>query len=139
MKAILILLVLVLLGYASIQAGTVFRNKGTMAGRVEHWLDFVDENSFDTVKQGLVADAKKYDLTLDPAQIDITYTDVDRAVGPQKFVEKLATFKNKQVVIHIRYNDSVLGFQWPQDITKSKIKQIEVRQKVRPEYDELLQ
>lgn len=138
MKAIVVILALVIVGYLSIQLGTVYRNKDILSGRVEYLLDFVDEHSVDEVKTRLVAEAKKLGVALDPAEIHISYTDVDRAVGPQTFVSKLADFKNKQVLIHVRYVDRIAGIKWPQEITHAKIKQLEVRQKARPEYEELL-
>ena len=138
MKALIIVVALLVVGYLSLQCGTIWRNKDSLSHRIEYWLEFVDENSFDQVKAGIVADAKKFDLTVDPANIHITYTDVDRAVGPEKFVSKLADFKNKQVVIHVIYVDRLVGLKWSEDITHGKIKVIEVREKVRPEVEELL-
>ena len=139
MKVLTILIALLVVGYFSIQVGTIYRNKDSLSHRIEYWLDFVDENSFDQVKQGIVADGKKFDLTIDPDDIHITYTDVDRAVGPaEKLTSKLADFKNKQVVIHVIYVDRLVGLKWSQDITHGKLKVIQVRQKVRPELEELL-
>ena len=138
MKVITILIALLVVGYFSIQLGTIYRNKDSLSHRIEHWLDFVDENSFDDVKQGIVGDAKKLGLTVEPDNIHITYTDVDRAVGPEKFVSKLADFKNKSVVIHVIYFDRIIGLKWSEDITHGKIIVIQVREKVRPEVEELL-
>ena len=138
MKVIAVLVALLVVGFVSVKLGSIYKRKGDLQKRVEFNLDLVDENSFDQVRQNLVADAKKLNIELDPATINIVYTDVNRAVGTQKYVDKLADFKNKQVAISLKYTERLLGFKLAQEITGSKIKQIQIRQKVRPEYDELL-
>ncbi len=75
---------------------------------------------------------------LDPAQIHIVYEDTDRATGPQRFLTKLAEFENKKIDIKISYIDTVLGIKLRQEIARTKIKQIRVRQKTPPQYEELL-
>jgi hypothetical protein len=138
MKAIIVLIVVLVVGYAGFEFSTIYRNKSAIGDRVSHYLDFVDDASIDQVKSDLVKDAAELEVDLDPAAIRIVYQDTDRPTGPQKFVAKLATFENKQVAIHLTYVESVLGFKLRQEITRTKIKQVKVHQKVRPEYEELL-
>lgn len=138
MKTIILLLLLALVGWTSVKLGTLYSNKHQLSDRVVYYLDFVDEDSFDSVRQGLIRDAQQWDIELRPDEIQIVYRDIDRPVGPQKFVSKLADFQNKQVAISVRYTARFLGFKRPQEITHSKIRQLAVHQKVRPEYEELL-
>lgn len=138
MKAVVVLLLLALLGWTSVRLGTLYRSDRQLADRVSYWLDFVDEQSVDSVRAGLVKDAGAWQIDLRPQDIKILYQDVDRAVGPQKLLGNLAAFQNKQVGISLRYEARFLGFRYPREITRSTIRQVAIRQRVRPEYEELL-
>ncbi len=138
MKIIIVLAVVLAVGYTISEYTTVYQNKAALGERVTQYLDSVDERSLDQVKTNLVQDAAKLDVVLDPAQIHIVYEDTDRATGPQRFLTKLAEFENKKIDIKISYIDTVLGIKLRQEIARTKIKQIRVRQKTPPQYEELL-
>ncbi len=138
MKTVIVLVLVLVVGYTGVEISSIYRNRSAIGERMLHYLDLVDDSSKDQVKNDLVRDAAELGVTLDPTRIRIIYQDTEQAAGPQKLVARLATFENKQVAIHVSYPASVLGFKWRQEITRNKIKQVRVRQKVRPEYEELL-
>jgi hypothetical protein len=122
------LLVLLVVGYLGLQLGSVYRTKRDLEERVEHFLEFIDDPVATTVRQSLVRDAKELGIELVPENIHIVCRDTEELTLPQRLVgARLAQFTNKQVGISIQYTARILGFPLPQEITRGKIKQIEVR------------
>jgi hypothetical protein len=66
MKGMIALVVVFLIGYAGLTAMKQFKTNGDFAERVDHELNFVDENSMDSVKKDLVTDAGKMGIDLKP-------------------------------------------------------------------------
>ena len=121
-------LVVVMVGYLGMQFGSVYRAKHDLEERVEHYLDFVDSPDAPAVKRDLALDAAKLGVELTPADIHLVYQDTEELNVPQHFVgTRFAKFKNKQVAISLRYVARIMGFPLSQEITRAKIKQIEVR------------
>jgi hypothetical protein len=110
----------------TVQVSKMYKAKGDLAGRAEHYLDFVDENSMDSVKNELAADAKKYEINLSPGRIIIVYRDTDQLTVAQKIVgNRLGTqFHNKYVAITASYDWPVLGWPVRQTLTASHIRQV---------------
>jgi hypothetical protein len=123
-NAIIVLIVLVI-GYIGVQAVTMIRNNIELSERVEYRLDFVDEQSVEQVKRDIVEDARQRGIEILTSDITILYEDTQQLTVPQKMVtEKVATFQNKRIVIAVKYKPKVAGFIVPQEIVRSKIKQV---------------
>ncbi len=138
MKVFLLLLIVFLLGFAGVEWTQQWQNKSALGERVTDYLDVVDESSIDQVKQDLIHDARQWGIDLTPEEIQITYRDTERLVASQKLVGRLAEFQNKEISIDIRYESRVLGLGVAQEVSRSKIRPVATRQRVRPEYEELL-
>lgn len=138
MKVFLLLLIVFLLGFAGVEWTQQWQNKSALGERLTDYLDVVDESSIDQVKQDLIHDARQWGIDLTPEEIQITYRDTERLVASQKLVGRLAEFQNKEISIDIRYELRVLGLGVAQEVSRSKIRPVATRQRVRPEYEELL-
>ena len=141
MRGAIIVIVLVVIGYGFVQGLNVYKAKSDFSGRVEHQLDFVDYNSMDTVKRDLVQEAQTLGIELAPDNIHITYEDTEQRTVAQHIVgRKLGTqFTNKHVTISVHYTAHILGIAFGEDITSSKIRQVETpRMPVSPEERQLL-
>jgi hypothetical protein len=137
---IIVLIALVVVATGAAQYGKFLRAKTDIATRVEYNLDFVDENSFDAVRADLIKTAAKSGVELTAADIHIAYEDTDKQLFTQRAVGRVADFQNKQVGIVVRYRWRIFGFDFPQEITRAKIKQIQVQRKALPqEYQDLLE
>jgi hypothetical protein len=141
MKSVIIVIVVLGLGFGFVQGLNVFKAKTDFAERVEHQLNFVNNDTMDTVKHDLVQDAQKYGIQLTPGDIRITYEDTEQhSVAQQLVGRKLGTqFANKRISINVHYSARILGIPFGQDITRSGIKQVEApRMPMRPEERQLL-
>jgi hypothetical protein len=141
MKAVIIVIVLLVIGYGFVQGLNVYKAKGDFAGRVERELNFVDGNSMDAAKQELVQEAQKFGIALVPENIRITYEDTEQHTVAQQLVGKRlgAQFTNKRITINVRYTARILGIPVGEDITASTIKQVEApRMPTTPEQRQLL-
>jgi len=141
MKVMIALVVVVLIGYAGLTGMKQFKTNGDFAERVNHELNFVDENSMDSVKQDLVNDAKKLGIDLNPADIYIKYEDTQQRTEAQHLVGNRldVTFVNKLVTITVDYVQPLLGIPFHKEITQSHIRQIQApRKEPSPEMKQLL-
>ena len=141
MKGMIALVVVLLIGYAGLTWMKQFKTNGDFAERVDHELNFVDENSMGTVKQDLVNEAKKLGIDLKPADIYIKYEDTEQRTEAQHLVgNKLdVTFVNKLVTITVDYVQPILGIPFHKEITQSHIRQIQApRKEPSPEMKQLL-
>jgi hypothetical protein len=141
MKGIIILIVVLLIGYAGLTSMEQFKTNGDFAERVNHELNFVDENSMDSVKQDLITDAKKLGIDLKPEDIHIKYEDTQQLTEAQHLVgNKLdVTFVNKLVTITVDYVQPILGIPFHKEITDSHIRQVQApRKEPSPEMKQLL-
>jgi len=127
MRAVIILILVAVVGLGFVQTVNVFKAKSDLATRLERQLEFVDNNSMDSVKQTLVQEAQKLGITLSPANITITFEDTDRLTVAQKLVGKKvgARFTNKRATISLGYTSRILGLPFNQTITNSHIRQVE--------------
>jgi preprotein translocase subunit SecF len=141
MKSVIIVIVLLVIGYGFVQGVNLYKAKADFTGRVENELNFVDNSPIDTVKQDLVQEAQKYGIQLAPQNIRVAFEDTEQRTVAQKLVaNKLGTqYINKRITIRINYTARLLGIPFDQDITSSKIKQVEApRMPMRPEERQLL-
>jgi hypothetical protein len=141
MKSVIIVIVVLAIGYGFVQGLNAYKAKDDFAARVEHQLDFVNNDTMDSVKRDLVQEAQKYGIALTPDNIRITYEDTEqRSVAQQLVGKKLGTeFTNKRISINVHYSARILGIPFGQDITRSGIKQVEApRMPMRPEERQLL-
>jgi len=141
MKGMIILVVVLLIGYAGLTSMKQFKTNGDFAERVNHELNFVDENSMDSVKQDLINDAKKMDIDLKPEDIHIKYEDTEQRTEAQHLVgNKLdVTFVNKFVSITVDYVQPILGIPFHKEITDSHVRQVQApRKDPSPEMKQLL-
>jgi len=141
MKSAIGLLILLLIGYAGITGMKQFKANTDFADRVEHQLNFVDENSMDSVKQDLIADAKKLGIDITPNDIDIKYEDTEQHTVAQNLVGKKLDMQyvNKRVTISVDYVQRILLIPFHKNITQAHIRQIQApRQKPSPEMQQLL-
>jgi len=136
---IIVAAIIVVVGYVTTQWANNFNAKNALAARVTEQLNFVDENSQPAVKQKLVDEARKVGIELDPANIQIAYEDTDQQTMAQHFTAKVATFVNKRVTIRLSYTARLAGIPLHQEITDSHIRQIQPRERERPEMQQLLE
>ena len=129
MRSGIVLVVLVVVaGYAAIRASTMIKARMDLADRVESKLDSVDETTIPAVKQELVHDAQKFGVALTPANIAIVCEETTIESIAQRLVGKTGIqFKNKRINIRVRYQFSLLGIPFEQDINRSKIRQVAVQ------------
>jgi hypothetical protein len=128
MKAVFWLSMLVLSGYVGVKAAMLYNAKTDFASRVEYRLDFVDEASIDSVKQDLVHEAQNFGIQLVPENIQVLYEDTERRTVAQQIEgNRIAgtQFTNKQITIHVHYAIRILGIPIGQEITRTKIKQVQ--------------
>jgi len=141
-KGFLILAVVLLVGYGGIKGLEVFKANSDFAERVEHQLDFVDENSMNTVRQDLVADAKKLNIDITTNDVHILYEDTEQQTVAQGFVARKVgvDYLNKRIAIDVPYVQHILGIPFHEDVTQTKIKQVEApRKQISPEMQQLLE
>ena len=126
MRGFIIVVILVVLGYAGTQTLTAFKVKGDLTTKVQHYLDLVDAKSIESVKRDLTKDAKELGVTLAPENIVIGYEDTDVQSLAQKMVGgKLgAQFQNKKVTIVVRYTARIALVSVGQQITEMKYVQV---------------
>jgi hypothetical protein len=126
MKALIVVVIVVLLITGVVQASKMWKATSDLQARAEHYLDFVDEKSFDSVKQGLSADAAKLGIDLPVSNIDIEYKDTEQRTLAQKMVGgKLgAQFTNKFVHIGAHYTAHILLIPVTQTVSASHIRQV---------------
>ncbi len=130
MKNVLAVVVTMLLvAYLVARITTVYKARTDLTDRVEYRLDFVDETSLDSIKQDLIHDAKNCGIDLAPGDIHIVYENSGQLTVPQQIVGNRLQmrFTNKQVGISVHYTANILGIRFAQDITQTKIKQVEQR------------
>lgn len=141
MKGVIVAaVVLVVVGYFASQISQMVRAKMELTERVTQQLEFVEEHNHEAVRDILVKEAAKWGVELNPDRITILYQDTGQPTTPQRFLGRIAEFQNKKVAISLRYYWRILGFGIAQEITRAKVKQVEVRQKAPPpEYRELLE
>jgi len=133
------IVVLVLVGYAMAQVAGIVQVRSALGQRAEHYLDFVDEKALEQVREDLVRDAQKLGVKLAPAAIRIVYEDTDKRSVAQYATRKIAEFRNKHVAISVAYDAPLLGFQWRQEITRSKIKQVQAISRSRSELEQAVE
>jgi hypothetical protein len=141
MKGFIIIVIVVLVGYGFVQGLQIFKANGDFAEQVDHELDRVDPNSTDSVKQDLIADAKKFGIDITTNDIHILYEDTDQRTVAQNLVgRKLdVQFVNKRVAISVNYKQHLLGISLPENVTQSHVRQVEApRKQTSPEMQQLL-
>lgn len=128
MKKVILLLVVVAVCFIAFKVATVWQTQLALAGRVEYRLDFVEDASLAGVQQDVIHDAGKLGLTLTPAQVEVTCADAKEESYAQRVVGRTGLqFTNKRVSIRVRYEARLLGWAWPQEITRSRLKQVAVQ------------
>ncbi len=141
MKGFLIVVIVVLIGYGFVQSLHALKAKSDFAERVDHQLDFVSETTMDSVKQDLIADAKKFDIDLAPTDIDIVYEDTEQRTVAQSIVGgRLGVeFVNKRIEIDAAITQHILGIPFHSTVIQSKIRSVQApRREVSPEMKQLL-
>ena len=141
MKGFLIVVIVVLIGYGFVQSLHALKAKSDFAERVDHQLDFVSDTTMDSVKQDLIADAKKFDIDLAPTDIDIVYEDTEQRTVAQSIVGgRLGVeFVNKRIEIDAAITQHILGIPFHSTVIQSKIRQVQApRREVSPEMKQLL-
>jgi hypothetical protein len=141
MKGVIILIVVLAIGLGMVQGMKLFKAKSDFTERVDRELNFVDSSPVDAVRHDLVQEARKFGIQLVPENIQVSMEDSEQRTVAQKLVaNKLGTqYTNKKVTIKLNYTARILGIPLGQEITSSKIKQVEApRMPVRPEERQLL-
>ena len=142
MKSLIVVLIVVLVGYGFVQGLHALKARNDFEERVNHQLDFVSDATTDSVKQDLIADAKKLGIDLAPTDITITYEDTEQRTLAQGFVGVRldVQFVNKRVEIYINFVQRILGIPFHENIIQSKIRQIQApRREPSPEMKQLLE
>ena len=141
MKGMIALVVVFLIGYAGFTGMKQFKTNGDFSERVFHELNFVDENSMDSVKKDLISEAEKLGIDLKTDDIHIKYEDTEQRTEAQHLVgNKLdVTFVNKFVTITVDYVQPILWIPFHKEITQSHIRQVQApRKEPSPEMKQLL-
>jgi hypothetical protein len=138
MKKIVTLAFVVLIGYAVWQWINILEAKGSLAKVVNQQLDFVNENSQPAVKQKLVDEARKLGIELSPTDIQIKYEDTEKRSVAQNFTARILTFVNKRAEIKLSYNAYLAVIPLRQEIEDFRIRQIQAREREKPEMQQLL-
>jgi hypothetical protein len=126
---IAVVVVVALIGYVAVQWANVYRERSDLAQVVAQQLSFVDENSQAAVKQRLVDEARKLGIDLAPDDIHISYEDTDIHSMAQRYTSRIATFINKRAVIQLSYNARLVGISLHQEISDSKLKQVQAQER----------
>lgn len=127
MRAMIVVVVIAALVIAvTVQVSKMYKAKGDLETRVEHYLDMVDEKSIESVKNELVGEAKKFEIDLVPGNINIQYEDTDQRTVAQHMVGNRlgAQFNNKRITIVVQYRARILGWPVGQEITAARIRQV---------------
>ena len=126
MKAFIWIVIVVLLITGVVQASKMFKANTDLQSRAEHYLDFVDEASMESVKNDLAADAKKLDIDLPTSNIEISYKDTDQRTMAQKMVGgRLGTqFTNKLITITAHYTARILLVPVTQTVDAHRIRSV---------------
>ena len=141
MKGLLVVVIVVLIGYGFVQSLHALKAKSDFAGRVEHQLDFVSDTTMDSVKQDLIADAKKLNIDLAPTDIEIVYEDTEQRTIAQGIVGARldVQFVNKRIEIDVAITQHILGIPFHSTVIQSEIKQVQApRREPSPEMKQLL-
>ncbi|MGA2602615.1 MAG: hypothetical protein ABSG14_00155 [Verrucomicrobiia bacterium] len=141
MKGIIIAVVVVLIGYGIVQWMEIFKTNIDFNDRVARQLDSVDENSMDTVKQNVVADAKSLGIDITTNDIHITYEDTEQRSVAQNLVGKKigVDFVNKLVTIKVDYVQRILGIPCRENVTQAHVRSVQApRKQSSPEMQQLL-
>jgi hypothetical protein len=141
MKGFIIVVLVVVIGYGVVQWMEVFKANSDFGERVDHQLNFVGENSMDTVKQSVIADAKGLGIDVTTNDIQIAYEDTEQATVAQNLVSKKigVDFVNKRVSITVDYVQHILGIPCHEKVTEARIRQVQApRKQSSPEMQQLL-
>jgi len=141
MKGVITAVVVVAIGYGLVQWMEIFKANSDFSDKVDHQLNFVNENSMDTVKQSVIADAKALGIDVKPNDVRIGYEDTEQQTVAQGFVGKKigVDFVNKRVTITVDYVAHILGIPCHENVTQSGIRQVQApRKRESPELEQLL-
>jgi hypothetical protein len=141
MKGVIIAVVVVVIGYGMVQWMEIFKANSDFGDKVERQLNFVDENSMDTVRQSVVADAKALGIDITTNNVHIAYEDTEQQTVAQNLVNKKigVDFVNKRVSITVDYVAHILGVPRHENVAESRIRQVQApRKRVGPEMEQLL-
>lgn len=134
-QLIIVVLIVAAIGFVAVNFGEVKTNQVDFERVVGERLEMVELNNADAVRTQLVKDAKKYKFDLKPSDILVKYERTEDQKYAQGFVAGLAEFENWRATIELNYTSHLLGFTSDHPVTVSKIKQVQVRQKLPPAYE----
>jgi hypothetical protein len=86
-----------------------------------------------------VDEARKLGIELSPSDIQIKYEDTDVRSVAQQYTARIATFVNKRAEIKLSYNAYLAVIPLREEIEDFKIRQIQARERERPELQQLLE
>ena len=141
MKGFIIAVVVVVIGYGVVQWMEVFKANSDFGERVDRQINFVNENSMDTVKQSVIADAKTLGIDVTTNDIHIAYEDTEQQTVAQSLVSKKigVDFVNKLVTIKVDYVQHILGIPCRENVTQARIVSVQgPRKRSSPEMQQLL-
>ena len=139
-------IVIGLFWYTGSRWADIYKAKTDLAKVVNQQLDFINETSQPVVKQKLVDEARKLGIELSPSDIQIKYEDTDVRSVAQQYTARIATFVNKRAEIKLQiaqlnedYNAYLAVIPLREEIEDFKIRQIQARERERPELQQLLE
>ena len=141
MKGVIIAAIIVAIGYGLVQWMEILKANSDFGEKVDHQLNFVDENSMGTVTQSIIADAKALGIDVTTNDIHIAYEDTEQQTVAQNFVGRKigVDFVNKRVTITVDYLAHILGIPCHENVTQSRIRQVQApRKRESPELEQLL-
>ena len=141
MKGVIIVVVVVVIGYGLVQWMEIFKANSDFGEKVDHQINFVNENSMDTVKQSVIADAKALGIDVTTNDVHIAYEDTEQQTVAQNLVGRKVgvDFVNKRVTITVNYVAHILGIPCHETVTQAGIRQVQApRKRETPEMEQLL-
>lgn len=142
MKGLIIAVIVVAIGYGAVQWMEMLKANNDFAEKVDQQVNFVAENTMDTVKQSVIADAKALGINVTTNDIHVTYEDTEQATVAQNLVNKKigVDFVNKRVSITVDYVQHILGIPCHQQVTETRIRSVQApRKRESPEMQQLLE
>jgi hypothetical protein len=141
MKGLIIAVLVVVIGYGFVQWVEIFKTNTDFAERVDRQINFVAENSMDTVKQSVIADAKSLGIDITANDVHIASEDTEQHTVAENLVSKKigVDFVNKLVTIKVDYVQHIFGIPCHENVTQARIRSVQApRKQSSPEMQQLL-
>jgi lipopolysaccharide assembly outer membrane protein LptD (OstA) len=135
---IIVCLIVGAVGYVAVSFGKVKTGQVDFERVVGQRLEMVERHNADAVRSRLVEDARKYGFDLNPSHVLIDYRRTSDQTYAQGFLGNVAEFENWRASIELEYTSYLVGFAMRRQVAVSAVRQVQVRQRIRPELEQML-